>query len=67
MLVIRDYYKMRLVFISLAFDFAIELTIILPDLTFKGLIGPQRNLFMNYTLDSIIYLGLYAVMNCWTI
>ena len=49
---------MRLIVIG----FAIKLAIVLPDLTFKGLIGPQNNSLINYTLGFTIYLSLNAVI-----
>ena len=39
-----------------------KLAIVLPDLTFKGLIDPRNNSHINYMLGCTIYLGPNAVM-----
>ena len=40
----------------------LKLAIILTDLTFISLIGPQDNLFMNYRVSSTIHLGANAII-----
>ena len=51
---------MRLGWLLLAL--LLKLTIILPDLTFKNLIGPKNNSLINYTLGFTIYLGTNTVI-----
>ena len=64
MFIMEDCYRIRLIVIGLAFNLAIKLAIILLDLTFKCLIGPQGNSLINYILGSTIYLNLYTILNC---
>ena len=40
----------------------LKIAIVFLDLTFKGLIGPWDNAFINYILDFLIYLGSNAVI-----